>query len=177
MLDVVLLLDACADGEAAQPASATPPRWHLISHLPALCLTPSSPSPNPLSCCNAGRGAGATLHCPVQEVAGQPGAAPRPARVSLACCADAQRLAQALVRKRQAPCCCLQGDCAAVRTVPPPPTSSHPAIPCHPECAPLAPTTLLLLSSSLCSDYLAFRNVSVFKQDGSLQVPLLALLG
>jgi hypothetical protein len=26
-------------------------------------------------------------------------------------------------------------------------------------------------------DYLAFRNVSVFKQDGSLQVPLLALLG
>ena len=53
----------------------------------------------------------------------------------------------------------------------------HPAIPCHPECAPLASATLLLLSSPLCSDYLAFRNVSVFKQDGSLQVPLLALLG
>lgn len=53
------------------------------------------------------------------------------------------------------------------------PTPSDPVLPC---CASHLPAETLLLLP-LCRDYLAFRNVLVFKQDGGLRVPLQALLG
>lgn len=61
------------------------------------------------------------------------------------------------------------------------PTPAHPLAPRHPAPTLLGPTRPCNIppapSLPLRRDYLAFRNVSVFKQDGSLQVPLLALLG
>lgn len=174
-LPVACCSRACS--ERVQPAKVLPSHPGPVAE-PA-CIVPTSMRCS--RCTFAGRGAWPPQHCPVPALGRQPGAAARHARVSGPACTP------------RPACSCTPGrpalECLpALRMLKPTvrrllhrsvvtPAWVHKRMNSRPPTVLPAPVHATMLHPTCCRDYLAFRNVSVFKQGGGAGVPLSVLLG